>query len=68
MLNKQIEMREIESALRDTIRAVTKEIENTNYKIDNVASDEANLDAKIEKKKADLSRHQKRLAALKSVR
>lgn len=32
--------------------------------LNNIASDEATLDAKIEKKKADLERQQKRLAQL----
>ena len=36
--------------------------------IDNVASDEANLEMKIEKKQADLGRNQKRLETLQSVR
>lgn len=36
--------------------------------LDNVASDEANLEAKIEKKKAELERNQKRLATLHTVR
>lgn len=45
-----------------------KEIENITFKIENVASDEANLEAKIEKKRQDLERYQKRLLALKSVR
>ena len=36
--------------------------------LDNIASDEANLEAKIEKKKAELERNQKRLKSLESVR
>lgn len=36
--------------------------------LDNVASDEANLEAKIEKKKSELDRNQKRLATLQTVR
>ena len=36
--------------------------------LDNVASDEANLEAKIEKKKNELERNQKRLLTLQSVR
>lgn len=36
--------------------------------LDNVASDEANLEAKIEKKRAELERNQKRLATLHTVR
>ena len=36
--------------------------------LDNIASDEANLEAKIEKKKLELERNQKRLRSLESVR
>lgn len=36
--------------------------------IENIAADEANLEAKIEKRKNDLERNQKRLQTLKSVR
>lgn len=68
VLSRQLEIPEIEKSIRDGIKDVEKEIENTNYKIDNVAADEANLDAKIEKKKADFERNQKRLQTLKAVR
>lgn len=36
--------------------------------LDNIASDEANLETKIEKKKQELERNQKRLRSLESVR
>lgn len=36
--------------------------------LDNLAGDEANLEAKIEKKKMELERNQKRLRSLQSVR
>ena len=44
------------------------EIRKTQEAIDNVASDEANLEAKIEKKRNELERNQKRLQTLQSVR
>jgi len=44
------------------------EIKKTQQAIENIASDEANLEAKIEKKKAELERNQKRLETLQSVR
>ena len=43
-------------------------IQKVTYNIENVASNEANLEAKIEKKKVELERNQKRLATLKKVR
>lgn len=47
---------------------IQNEIRKTLNMLDNVASDEANLEAKIEKKKNELERNQKRLATLQSVR
>ena len=44
------------------------DMKKTHENIDNVASDEANLEAKIEKKKNELERNQKRLSTLQSVR
>ena len=43
-------------------------MKKTQASIENVASDEANLEAKIEKKRAELERNQKRLETLQSVR
>jgi len=43
-------------------------MKKTQQAIENIASDEANLEAKIEKKKAELERNQKRLETLHSVR
>ena len=38
------------------------------HRLDNLASDEANLEMKIEKKKQELERNQKRLRSLANVR
>jgi clusterin-associated protein 1 len=65
---RQLEIPEIENCIRDSIKELQNEIESINYKIDNVAADEANLDAKIEKKRAELDRNQKRLQTLRAVR
>jgi len=43
-------------------------MKKTQQAIENIASDEANLEVKIEKKKAELERNQKRLETLQSVR
>ena len=43
-------------------------MKKTHEAIDNVAADEANLEVKIEKKKSELERNQKRLGTLQSVR
>ncbi|XP_067128475.1 clusterin-associated protein 1 [Centruroides vittatus] len=68
VLAKQHEITEIEKELRNCIKAVEEEIQKTHQLIENVASDEANLEAKIEKKKIELERNQKRFQTLKSVR
>ena len=47
---------------------VQDEIKKTNQMLDNIASDEANLEAKIDKKKQELERNQKRLRSLETVR
>lgn len=44
------------------------EVKKTLNMLDNVASDEANLEAKIEKKRTELERNNKRLQTLQSVR
>ena len=43
-------------------------MQKVTYNIENVASNEANLEAKIDKKKVELERNQKRLQTLKKVR
>ncbi|XP_054162380.1 clusterin-associated protein 1 homolog [Oppia nitens] len=68
IMSRQLEIPEIEKSISESIKELQNEIQNINYKIDNVAADEANLDAKIERKKQELDRNQKRLQTLRSVR
>ena len=68
MLSKNIELNDVESSVSKASVFIKEEIEKNKKLISNVATDEANLDAKIEKKKTDLDRSQKRLATLKKVR
>lgn len=68
VLARQVDISEVESSLRVTYKAIEEEIQKTTQLIENVASDEVNLDAKIEKKKLELERNQKRLQTLKKVR
>ncbi|KAK6643384.1 hypothetical protein RUM43_004889 [Polyplax serrata] len=65
---RPIEIPQVEQAVKDSIQAVSREIENTRQSIEGVASNETSLDVKIEKKKSDLSRHNKRLQSLKKIR
>ena len=68
MIARALEINEVEKGLAGSIKAVDGEIKKTLNNIDNVASDEANLEAKIEKKRNELERNQKRLATLQAVR
>ncbi|XP_045213279.1 clusterin-associated protein 1-like isoform X2 [Mercenaria mercenaria] len=68
VIAKQLEINEVETSLGASIKAVENEIRKTLNMLDNVASDEANLEAKIEKKRNELERNQKRLQTLQSVR
>ncbi|CAL1289470.1 unnamed protein product [Larinioides sclopetarius] len=68
VLSKQLDITEIEQGIRNATRELEEEIHKTNTMIENIAADEANLEAKIEKRKMDLERNQKRLQTLKSVR
>ncbi|XP_028395560.1 clusterin-associated protein 1-like [Dendronephthya gigantea] len=67
-ISKPLELNELESGISSSIVNVKDEIKKTNHMLDNIASDEANLETKIEKKKAELERNQKRLKSLESVR
>lgn len=68
MLSRNLELTDVERSLSQCIRAVEQEMTNVQRAIENVASDEANLETKIEKKKQELERNQKRLGTLQSVR
>lgn len=68
VLARQLEITEVEQALRSSVRNIDEEIKKITHNIENVASNEANLEAKIEKKKVELDRNQKRLMTLQKVR
>ncbi|CAM9923916.1 unnamed protein product [Lampetra planeri] len=65
---RPLEMAETEKTLRAAIKGVVDEVEKTKRMLENVASDEANLDSKIEKRRAELERSHKRLQTLHTVR
>ncbi|XP_063445875.1 clusterin-associated protein 1-like isoform X3 [Mytilus trossulus] len=68
VIAKSLEINEVERGMSDSIKAVENEVKKTMMMLDNVASDEANLEAKIEKKRNELERNNKRLQTLQSVR
>nr|XP_026695606.1 clusterin-associated protein 1 [Ciona intestinalis] len=63
-----LDINTIEKGLRSSIMKVEQNTKSTLQKLDNVAADEANLEAKIEKRKSELDRSKKRLSTLQSVR
>ncbi|CAH1391496.1 unnamed protein product [Nezara viridula] len=63
-----LELNKVEKALKETNFATKQNIESTKGFIENVAATENSLDSKIEKKKSELERNQKRLQTLKKVR
>ncbi|KAK3571794.1 hypothetical protein QTP86_018694 [Hemibagrus guttatus] len=65
---RPLEIMEVERALRAAVKDIMESVQKTKEMLNNVASDEANLEAKIEKKKQELERNQKRLQTLQSVR
>nr|CAB3231831.1 clusterin-associated protein 1 [Phallusia mammillata] len=67
-LAQPLDINTIEKGLRSSIMGVENEVKKTLHKLDNVAADEANLEAKIEKRKTELERSKKRLSTLQNVR
>ncbi|KAK3705197.1 hypothetical protein QZH41_013991 [Actinostola sp. cb2023] len=65
---KPLEVNELENGIKKSIVQVKEDISKTTQMLNNIASDEANLETKIEKKKQELERNQKRLTSLESVR
>ncbi|NXA05714.1 CLUA1 protein, partial [Sapayoa aenigma] len=65
---RPLEINEAEKVMKITINSVLEQLQKTKDMLNNVALDEASLEAKIEKRKLELERSQKRLQTLQSVR
>ncbi|NP_001405947.1 clusterin-associated protein 1 isoform 2 [Mus musculus] len=65
---RPLEINETEKVMRIAIKDLLAQVQKTKDLLNNVASDEANLEAKIEKRKLELERNRKRLQTLQSVR
>jgi len=63
-----LDMEQVASDMRTQIATVTESVATVERQIADIASDESNLEAKIEKKRADLERNQQRLKSLTTVR
>uniref|UniRef100_A0A8C5UVK6 Clusterin associated protein 1 n=1 Tax=Microcebus murinus TaxID=30608 RepID=A0A8C5UVK6_MICMU len=67
-IGRPLEINETEKVMRVAIKEILAQVQKTKDLLNNVASDEANLEAKIEKRKLELERNRKRLQTLQSVR
>lgn len=67
-VGRQIEINQVESGLHQALEAVRNEIGETKLKMENVSATESSLDSKIDKRRVELERNQKRLQTLKKVR
>ncbi|XP_074136067.1 clusterin-associated protein 1 isoform X1 [Sminthopsis crassicaudata] len=65
---RPLEINETEKVMRVAVKDILAQVQKTKDLLNNVASDEANLEAKIEKRKLELERNRKRLQTLQSVR
>ncbi|KAM9096971.1 clusterin-associated protein 1 isoform X2 [Sarcophilus harrisii] len=65
---RPLEINETEKVMRIAVKDILAQVQKTKDLLNNVASDEANLEAKIEKRKLELERNRKRLQTLQSVR
>ncbi|NWI86795.1 CLUA1 protein, partial [Pitta sordida] len=65
---RPLEINEAEKVMKMAINSVLEQVQKTKDMLNNVALDEATLEAKIEKRKSELERSQKRLQTLQSVR
>eukprot|EP00041_Stephanoeca_diplocostata_P029769 m.886664 g.886664 ORF g.886664 m.886664 type:complete len:310 (+) comp23628_c0_seq2:313-1242(+) len=65
---RPLDVDEIESGVQRAMAIVSDEISRTQSMMENIGADEANLENKIEKSKADYERHCKKLRALENVR
>ena len=67
-LASAFDLSDIEQSVHEAIRSSEEEISEMLSKLENAASDDSNLQGKIEKKQSELERSEKRLKSLQSVR
>ncbi|KAM6424077.1 clusterin-associated protein 1 isoform 2-T2 [Liasis olivaceus] len=65
---RPLEINETEKVMRVAIKDILEQVQKMKDMLNNVAADEASLEAKIEKRKSELERNHKRLQTLQSVR
>ena len=67
-VNSNIDLEEIERAVQNSIQSVKENITNLDIQLDELEKDKTNLESKIEKRRTELERSEKRLSTLQSVR
>jgi len=67
-LGKNFDVDYLQRQLHEMVGQVTDQTDQLRGMLSNLEADEANLQQKIDKKKAELDRHQKRLQSLQTVR
>ncbi|XP_018575207.1 clusterin-associated protein 1 homolog [Anoplophora glabripennis] len=65
---RQFELSDVETGIKKAMEAISEELTETKQLIENVAATEASLDSKIERRKVEIDRYEKRLQTLKKVR
>ncbi|KAJ3158372.1 Clusterin-associated protein 1 [Geranomyces michiganensis] len=68
IISRPFELRQMEASVNAAIAALAAQNEFTTAALTNLAADESNLVSKIEKKRVELDRAQKRLQSLQGVR
>ena len=67
-LARNPDLKDIENHISRTISAISSELQGTEKQIQSLLQDQRTLDGKIEKKRQDLERYEKRLRSLQTVR
>ncbi|XP_045448990.1 clusterin-associated protein 1 [Melitaea cinxia] len=67
-LSRQLDMSSLEAALNRAVESLAGQVAAVREQIDNVASSEAALDAKLERRRAELQRAEKRLHTVQKIK
>ncbi len=68
VLSRPLELGLIEEAIKESIERVASQMNGMKVALEGLLSDETNLQSKIEKKRMELDRAEKRLKSLQTVR
>ncbi|CAG0902998.1 unnamed protein product [Darwinula stevensoni] len=68
VLARQLDLNDVEKTLRKAVQQAEKEVQEVQHNSENISSEEAQWDGRIEKKRVELERTDKRLQTLRKVR